>query len=222
VVWKITPLIASWLSSPSNILSKYNILNPEATVLELGCGISGIIGLALGPQVQSYVLTDQSYVMKLLLDNLEKNARRSSKPSKQKPKSTKPGRKGRSEDATSHDFNPIAKVLDWEEDQVSSTLVGVEEKSSFDLVIACDCIYNDALIAPLVRTCIDTCNLRSSSGEEGPTLVLVAQQLRSAEVFEGWMREFCSYFRAWRLPDEELLEGLRSNSGFVVHVGVLR
>lgn len=222
MVWKITPLIATWLSSPANILSRYNLLNSEATVLELGCGISGIIGLALGPQVRSYVLTDQSYVMKLLLDNLDKNARQSSHSSRRKPQPTRAGKKGRSEDVTSHDSNPIAKVLDWEEDQVSCALVGVEGKDSFDLVIACDCIYNDALIEPLVRTCVDTCNLRSSSDGENPTLVIVAQQLRSAEVFEGWLREFCSYFRAWRLPDEALLEGLRSNSGFVVHVGVLR
>jgi hypothetical protein len=65
VVWKITPLFASWITLTSNLLFKHGILNSNASVLELGCGISGVIGLALSPQIGSYVLTDQDYVMKV-------------------------------------------------------------------------------------------------------------------------------------------------------------
>lgn len=102
------------------------------------------------------------------------------------------------------------------------------------MVIACDCIYNEALIPPFVQTCVDTCRLRPSlrhGRDEGdkddeddrPCVCVVAQQLRDPEIFETWLREFISAgFRVWRLPDDELPEGLGSSSGFVVHVGILR
>lgn len=105
------------------------------------------------------------------------------------------------------------------------SLTGSEFKKSFDAVIACDCIYNDALIEPLVQTCIDVCKLRGLELEgdgHTPTLCIVAQQLRSAEVLEGWLKSFYRAFRVWRVPDEELIDGLKSDSGFVIHVGILR
>lgn len=111
-----------------------------------------------------------------------------------------------------------ALPLDWETDEVAN-VVGSGE--SFDAVIACDCIYNDALIAPLVATCVDACKLRKK-GDGEPTVCIVGQQLRSDEVFEGWLREFSRSFRAYRAPDEMLVEGLKEDSGFVVHIGVLR
>ena len=104
------------------------------------------------------------------------------------------------------------------------SLTGSESKHSFDAVIACDCIYNDALIAPFVQTCIDICKLRRLEQRDGlkPTVCVVAQQLRSAEVFESWLKAFFGAFKVWRVPDEELMDGLKSDSGFVLHVGVLR
>jgi len=89
-----------------------------------------------------------------------------------------------------------------------------------DLVIACDCIYNEALIEPLNSTCAALCKLRAK--EDGPTLCLIAQQLRSPDVFEAWLRSFHQKFWVWRVPDALLSEGLREGSGFVVHVGVVR
>ena len=55
-----------------------------------------------------------------------------------------------------------------------------------------------------------------------PTLVLIAQQLRSHLVFEEWLGEFSKSFRVWRVPGEMLGEELQVTKGFVVHVGVLR
>lgn len=123
-------------------------------------------------------------------------------------------------------YNVTAKTLDWEADQVTASLA-IDGKDDFDLVVACDCIYNDALIEPLVQTCTDVCRLRSSDentseGKGKPTVCVVAQQLRSAEVFEAWLKEFHRAFRVWRMPDEELIDGLKSDSGFVIHVGILR
>jgi lysine methyltransferase len=223
VVWKITPLFASWIASPSNILFKYGILDTTSVALELGCGISGIIGLTLGPLIQTYVLTDQEYVMKFLGQNIVENQSGGrSSGMKSRKSSSKPKKGSASSRPGIAVSNIIAKPLDWETDQITSSLTGSESHVSFDTVIACDCIYNDALIKPLVDTCRDACQLRPADGIDNPTLCIVAQQLRSAEVFEGWLKEFHKVFKVWRISDENLTAGLKSDSGFVIHIGILR
>ena len=226
MVWKITPLFAQWIASSQNILHRHGALHPAATVLELGCGISGIIGLALGSHIQSYVLTDQDYVMKLLNQNLVENRQSSvsSSNSSRRKNIAKPKRGSAPANVAQNASNITASVLDWEVDQVTASLTSIEGKDSFDVVIACDCIYNDALIEPLVQTCRDACSLRRiESGETSiPTLCVVAQQLRSPDVFEGWLKEFFKSFKVWRVPDNELIDGMKSDTGFVVHIGVLR
>ena len=104
--------------------------------------------------------------------------------------------------------------LDWEKDDVANW-------EAVDLVIACDCIYNDALIEPLNSTAAAICKLRAADADQ-PTLVVVAQQLRSHEVFEAWLKSFARRFEVWQVPDGVVGEGLGEGSGFVVHVGVLR
>ncbi|KAL2061788.1 hypothetical protein VTL71DRAFT_7166 [Oculimacula yallundae] len=222
VVWKITPLFADWITS-TNFLFKLGILNSQSAVLELGCGISGIIGLCLGPFVSSYVLTDQDYVLKLLNQNLAQNRPGASFAGKGRKSLSKTKRGSAPTTSIQPPSNITAQSLDWETDEVTTSLTGSSSKSSFDAVIACDCIYNDALIKPLVQTCIDACKLRDvDETEKNPAVCIVAQQLRSSEVFEGWLKEFHKAFRVWRLPDEELIDGLKSNTGFVVHIGILR
>jgi Lysine methyltransferase len=224
VVWKITPLFASWITHPSNLLFKHGILNTTSTILELGCGISGVIGLTLGPLIESYILTDQEYVMKYLNRNLGENQADSSSSASKSRKSTSKMKKDVMRPTSTNAVSNIiiAKPLDWETDQVTSSLTGNGMKISFDAVIACDCIYNDALIKPLVDTCREACQLRLADGKDTPTVCIVAQQLRSAEVFEGWLKEFHKAFRVWRVPDQVLTGGLGSDSGFVIHIGLLR
>ncbi|KAK0102948.1 hypothetical protein ONS95_000858 [Cadophora gregata] len=222
VIWKITPLLARWITS-TNILFRLGILDCESTVLELGCGISGIIGLSLGPLIKSYVLTDQDYVMKLLNQNLTQNRQETSTVNKGRKSLSKPKRGSVPTNPLQATSNITARPLDWETDEVTASLTGSDSNKSFDAVIACDCIYNDTLIRPLVQTCVDACKLRVADDlEKSPSVCIVAQQLRSSEVFEGWLKEFHILFRVWRVPDEELIDGLKSDSGFVVHIGILR
>ncbi|KAI0857599.1 hypothetical protein F4860DRAFT_517642 [Xylaria cubensis] len=197
-----------------------------AHVLELGCGISGLVGLVLSPLVSRYVLTDQVYVARLVEKNLEENLvvsqqRNSSQKRKGKPPST------------ANPVNLRFTTLDWELDEVtSSSLTGSSQDvvTSLDAVIACDCIYNETLIEPLVQTCADACGLRQRSIQNheaaatspAPALCIVAQQLRDPEIFEGWIKAFSRRFRVWRVPEEALSEELRANTGFVVHIGVLK
>lgn len=157
--------------------------------------------------------------MKLLNQNLTENCQDTSSTSKGRKSSAKPKRGSAPVNAIQKSTNVIGKSLDWETDEVTPSL---SNSGSFDAVIACDCIYNDALIQPLVQTCIDACKLRSSATGESPTICVVAQQLRSDEVFEAWLKAFNKAFRVWRIPDEELIDGLKSDSGFVVHIGILR
>ncbi|EFR05098.1 hypothetical protein MGYG_08107 [Nannizzia gypsea CBS 118893] len=120
--------------------------------------------------------------------------------------------------------------LDWELDSpdmlkrsISADIA--EDDPGFDLLLACDCIYNDALIAPFVATCADICRLRPSVGEERPerpTLCVVGQQLRSHEVFEGWMKETLEVFRVWRVKDEVAGSTLASGTGYTVHILLLK
>jgi hypothetical protein len=214
------------VASPSNVFFKHDALHSDSTVLELGCGISGIIALSLAPRIRSYVLTDQDYVMKLLRENLQENQLVASSSGRGRKGTTKPKRGSANAAASTpmRSTNILTQTLDWETDELAASLAGSETCQSFDAVITCDCIYNDALIKPFVQTCIDACKLRSiePANNQNPTVCIVAQQLRSAEVFELWLKIFSRSFRVWRVPDEQLIDELKSGSGFVVHIGILK
>ncbi|CEI40486.1 hypothetical protein FVEN_g1638 [Fusarium venenatum] len=228
VIWKIAPTFATWLSSPSNpILTKINLT--KASILELGCGISPLSALALGPRVARYVLTDQSYVQRLLQRNIDENFSSAFSSGTSTPTGER-GRKKRNAHgpAAPPQSNIRFTTLDWETDEVTPSLVGSGEASSFDAVVACDCVYNYALVDPFVQACEDACRLRlsdsslSDSDERRPCVCVIGQQLRSDEVFESWLKAFSASFHVWRVSDNALPEELRSAAGFVVHVGILR
>ncbi|KAF2433614.1 hypothetical protein EJ08DRAFT_647288 [Tothia fuscella] len=220
VVWKITPLFAEWICGSDNALFRTGILDSTSHVLELGCGISGIVSLALAPKIHRYIATDQDYVLKLLRENIKENEHVFASASS----FSKVGKKSRRE---AHDSNESSKIdtrsLDWETDAQSNLYnelnIQATSGEQIDLLIACDCIYNTHLIVPLVNTCAEICR---STPKSKPTLCIIAQQLRSAEVFEEWLSAFHYYFRVWRIPDELLSGGLKEGNGFVLHFGVLR
>lgn len=106
----------------------------------------------------------------------------------------------------------------------------IAEDPGFDLLLSCDCIYNEALIPPFVRTCADICRLRPSYTPESetaresrrrPTVCIIAQQQRLPDVFEAWLRETLREFRVWRLRDEFLVD-LKGGSGYLVHLLLVR
>lgn len=224
VVWRTTPLIAEWLASPQNPLFKHHILDSSSIMLELGCGVSGILALTVAPRIGRYVCTDQEYVFKVLKANLENNHTDSRPPNiKSLPHIQK---KRMQENVTTRSHNIDVLPLDWETHSVSSLAAFLNlscgnDLCSLDVVIACDCIYNDALLDPFIDTCVNLCRLSTRVPGQKPTLCVVAQQLRSPEVFEAWMVSFCRHFKVWRVPDDMLGETLKSHSGFVIHVGLL-
>lgn len=212
--------------TPSNPLFKHNILNSQSTILELGCGVSGIIALTLKSLVRRYVLTDQSYVMKLLNKNLVANSNIDSKKSLLKHGRALKAKSRKDHSLTEQSVPELAKIfttpLDWETDEITSCFSSAYCDGGFDAIIACDCIYNENLIEPLVQTCADACKIRLSQENFTPTICVFAQQLRLPDIFEAWLKNLCLNFRVWRIPDEELTQELNTISGYAVHIAVLK
>lgn len=210
------------MASPTNILWTSGILTKASRVIELGAGVSGLLSLVLAPRVSCYVATDQDHVLKRMRLNLSRNM-----PPTQlvQPRKTKSGSKKSRQAEPSSSIavfgNIIPKSLDWETDDVGNLLsdLGMTPgQDTIDLLVACDCIYNEALIRPFVAACADICEL---APKHIPTVCVIAQQLRSSDIFEQWLKEFQTHFGVWRLEDKHLTEDLNEHSGFVVHVGVL-
>ena len=240
VLWKITPLLSTWLSSPSNPL-RSNFLSPRSAVVELGCGISSLLALSLGPLVGKYIATDQEYVKRLFRENLLGNLSTAYKHPAKKEKG-KAKRKGKTGSASSSPSpSPSRRVtttesseiqaeniafaqLDWELNESLALNECVDDRNGFDMLVSCDCVYNEALAAPFVRTCADICRLRSRSaeGEGKPTVCVIAQQLRMPDVFETWLRETMKEFRVWRVSDEVLGDDLKLGTGYMVHLLMLK
>ncbi|KAF2019379.1 hypothetical protein BU24DRAFT_118785 [Aaosphaeria arxii CBS 175.79] len=222
VVWKVTPLFAEWIASP-NFLFDAGYLDSASTALELGAGVSGIVALTLSSKIKRYIATDQDYVIKILKQNILDNLPVAPSDSKGSQKRARPRTK--TPQAKQQTSSPRVDTLelDWEMDSMSSLphLLG-EQDNRLDLVIACDCIYNEALIEPFNSTCAQLCRLGSDMNPDKPTLCVVAQQLRSPDVFESWATNFHSLFHVWRVPDKLLTPPLREDTGFVVHIGLLR
>lgn len=215
-VWKVCVHFSEWLGSSTNRLFGQGLLEDNSMVVELGSGISGLVPSMLSRRVGKVIATDQQYAVKLLQENIQAN----------QPKS-KPVKKGNKNSELHPESNIEVLPLDWEEDDIKAFLRVRCLQNGVDAVIVCDCVFNYALIRPLVQTCVDICGARASHQSDpkqitNPTLCIIAQQLRQPDVFESWLRSFMAAFHVWRLPPSMLTEALSETSGFVVHIGILR
>ncbi|KAL9102652.1 MAG: hypothetical protein Q9163_002238 [Psora crenata] len=222
VVWEMAPLFAEWIAVQSNVLFRSGVLGAHATVLELGCGVSGIMPLVLAPKVGRYIATDQEYVFTLLKQNLAENM-----PSAAKTRVSGKGRQSKlAKGSTTTDSNIDVVALDWETSSIASLPPLLPRGcSGIDVLIACDCIYNEALIQPFVSTCAEICALRQKTAQDAdnePTVCVIAQQLRSDIVFTAWLSSFMKLFRVWRVPELGSGSEMTEGSGFVIHIGVLK
>lgn len=216
-VWATSVRFAQWLSSPDNVLYKHGVLGASTTVMELGSGISGLVGCVLAPQVQRVVLTDQQYTLKLLQENVLANMPATNAKGKKQPKRS---------NAKDGGANVAVEPLDWETDAIAPFLNANALAHGVDVVLACDCIYNYALIEPFTQACADICRARQQhcdlDGGLQPTVCVVAQHLRQPDVFEEWAEVFTRKFCTWRVPSGLLGDALGEGSGFCVHVAVLK
>ncbi|RDA95214.1 hypothetical protein CP533_1837 [Ophiocordyceps camponoti-saundersi (nom. inval.)] len=119
------------------------------------------------------------------------------------------------------------RSLDWDSDKVTKSFC--EPAASFDLVVASDCVFNEALLPGFTRVCVDVCRFKAENDDDevekeasSPCACIVAQQLRSHDVFRNWIYLFLEEFHVWRVPAEMLPLELRPESGFVIHVALLK
>lgn len=191
VLWKVSPIFASWIldsrggdkpkkKKKSNSYSytasvatlgcvqKLFSSGNTTSVLELGCGVTGLLACVFAPLVKTYVATDQHHLLKLTKRNIEDNLSHytSSTLSTQTNKAK---------------YRLECMELDWEEPDESWEAIrnGPLDGEYPDLVIACDTIYNEYLIDPFIET------LKLVSGPD--TVVMVAQQLRLSDIFEAFV-----------------------------------
>jgi predicted nicotinamide N-methyase len=211
VLWKITPLLATWLASRPPVLA--DVLHQDAVVVELGCGVAGLIGLVLARFVQCYILTDLDYVLKHVKENVAAN-----EVALEKGRNAAKKKSDRKGTAADHVLRILA--LDWESDSARNLEAVMPQGSSIDLILLCDCVYNEYLVSALVQTCADACRLGSSRTRA--TVVLIAQQLRTDTVFELFLDSLMREFDIWRVPDGQLSAELRPGSGYAVHLAMLK
>lgn len=145
---------------------------PTAHVLELGGG-TGLLSILLSPLVDKYTVTDLPPLLPLLRKNLKLN-----------------GLEGK----------VVVDELDW----VALSGLRPSARPSYfsaqpspDLVLCVDCIFNTALVPPLLETL-------DYVAESGKTKVLILLELRDEDV----TREFLSRWleggkwEIWRAGDE--------------------
>ncbi|KXL50525.1 MAG: hypothetical protein FE78DRAFT_231786 [Acidomyces sp. 'richmondensis'] len=230
VLWRTTVAVAEWMARPENILFTSGVMGPDRSMLELGSGVAGLLAQVLAPRLRTFIATDQPHVLKMLRANIQSG------------KSVVDHNKSKASSRRSGEQDVRILSLDWEEDDARRQLRSHGLRDGVDALVACDCVFNDALIEPFVQTCVDICTLRrrdnddnnindhddndrpsgdSSSGAP-PTLCIIAQHLRHADVFEQWLSRFIRDFHVWRLPDSWLGPTLQAGGEFVVHMGMLR
>jgi protein N-lysine methyltransferase METTL21D len=162
-----------------------------ASVLELGAG-TGLLGLLLAPYVQAYTCTDLPELVPLIKKNILIN------------NSLLPGSKERL----------VAEPLNWVDVYdcppnsryrlFSRNFYGMTDldrnenpDSGVDLILAVDCVYNPALIPPLLTT-IDLFAV------PGRTAVLVVMELRDEDVVREFLLKWTeiSDWEIWRIGNE--------------------
>jgi predicted nicotinamide N-methyase len=250
-VWQASLRLAEWFCWPENPLDVL-LEQRNGTALELGSGISGIVPCVLAPRLRRFVATDQGYLLKTLRENIENNKvsmtsssglsskRHASSLKSHIAPSHRPPRRVQNTRSL-HDDNIAVLPLDWETDDVASFMSAHDLAAGVDLLLASDCIYNYALIDAFVQTCTQICQQRRRQQQQqdhyeprnvatdpdseiifAATVLLVAQQMRQPEVFEQWLETTMRTFRVWRVPDDLLMEGFRTGTGFALHLAILK
>jgi len=184
-------------------------------VLELGAGTGSLAMLCadMFPAGQacgsSWTLSDQFELLPIMVRNFARN---------RVPLSTAPVRLPPASNNPSQTTRHRVEEIDWlqveqlwlkKNDQqrrpaVQQAPVEAHGTQRYDLILAVDCLYNEALVLPLLRT-IDylaapgtatTRGMEMEEEEPGPTLVLLLTELRAPHV----VRLFLHHWLALRNP----------------------
>jgi len=222
VLWEVTQHFAEWMVSPSNPMLKHGVLNSTSTILELGSGITGLIGIVMAPFIRRFIFTDQEYVLKMLQKNIDENPAIAPSATKTRDKKHKTKTASQQQQPPRTNNHMEVMALDWEVSSLQQLPQLLGDDEGVDAVLAVDCVFNESLVKPLVQTCKAICSLRDKSDGLQPTVCVFAQQRRSDQVFELWCATMMQYFTVWRVPSDMLPKELGDKSGFVIHLAVLK
>lgn len=230
VVWRLSIPLAEWLQRciSGEIRGGDRVLTNDARVLELGCGIAGLLAMAVGPRVKRWIATDVESVMRGLRGNLKENLANEWEEvdggSSFVQKAKKAAKKKSSTTSTA-EFGRIDTVrLHWEEDDVATMPIFKDDEAlPLDMIVSCDCVYNSVLIPHLLSTLVDVSNLSLNSGGKMPK-VLVVMEIRAEDVLEVWVNEFHKYFNGGVVTEEVLGDDWKERGGVngVAFLGILR
>nr|KIR84191.1 hypothetical protein I308_05606 [Cryptococcus tetragattii IND107] len=183
VLWRSSLYLAR------HILSQYyhpsahdtSLLDPSllksCRILELGCG-TGLLAVLLSRICGQYTASDRLENLKLVQRNIELNDLTVGD--------------NKTNSLTSPQKSVRLEEIDWvqvSEDckKQNSRLESKRNHEEYDLVLAVDCIYNEALVPPLIDTFARYCPVG------GRTMVWVVVELRSAEVMttflDSWLQD---------------------------------
>ncbi|CAG8493318.1 5215_t:CDS:2 [Acaulospora colombiana] len=201
--WKVLQQL--YTNDPGGLFDPISL--KSASVLELGGG-TGLLGLLLAPHVQRYICTDLPELIPLIKKNISINNK-----------------------ALSGSEGPLlAEPLNWVDVyecppnsrhrlfsrnlyiQSEDISVDGNSNSGADLVLAVDCVYNPALVPPLLTT-ID---LFASPGR---TVVLVVMELRDEDVVRDFLVKWTEMpdWEIWRIGNENHRSHL--DARFAIWVG---
>ncbi|KZS94571.1 hypothetical protein SISNIDRAFT_549120 [Sistotremastrum niveocremeum HHB9708] len=162
-------------------------------ILELGAGI-GLLSIILSPLAQRYTATDLEPLLPLIRKNIMHNLPPS------KPSSPQGGSK---HTHTPPNLNTNRRVsiesCDWialhqTPESSRHRYFTLTNSDTVDLLIAVDCIYNPALVPPLVSTLNHYAN-------PGHTAVLVMVELRAEDVISEFLDQWVKSgeWKIWRI-----------------------
>ncbi|EGG06143.1 uncharacterized protein MELLADRAFT_63443 [Melampsora larici-populina 98AG31] len=179
-------------------LLNMNLLVSSLRILELGSGTGALAVLCNkmfpSDSQSSWTVSDQSSLLSTISRNLTLN-------------------KLTHVNEFQHPSQYQVEEIDWLEIEKDWMKINLkpdldEIQSSYDLILAIDCLYNESLILPFLHTLDHIAKPQSSDGRSA-TLVLIVSQLRSEEVMrlfvESWIK--LPFWKIFRVD----LDGLRSD-----------
>ncbi|ODQ67612.1 hypothetical protein NADFUDRAFT_56601 [Nadsonia fulvescens var. elongata DSM 6958] len=206
VIWKVSHKMLQWLftdfeavQGPVKYQLAYNyklaLFAPNNSIVELGCGISGIFTSTVGSKVSTYIATDQSHIIKHSSRNILANVNKSqvySTTIDELSDTSNASCRGKSKiEIVEYDWEQANQQIDRLKNYLPETSTTVAGRFP-DWILASDTIYNSFLIPWFVDALKLVC---------GPhTQILIAQQLRSEEIFGEFLEALLSKgFEVWAI-----------------------
>src|SRR5690606_2762754 len=201
--WRLSIPLAEFFLG--NFTSPNPLLSSDSTVLELGSGSSGVMALTVGTKVKRWIASDIEAICRHLGRNIRENlggdwTEKDGLSTHVGGRGIKGKRKANSSTLAANGGCIEVTVINWEQTDLQThsafrvtNKTGSTEYIKLDMIVCTDCVYNHALIKPLVDTMVEASKLVYQTHGVYP-LVLVAHELRAEDVLEAFLTAFTDKF----------------------------